>query len=269
MQQLGICSWTLGISDVNQCMAKIKSLELDGVQFNGCHQNAQASLVKRAAAAHELKIFSIDPIACKPENAAQATLKNAISFYSQLIDFAVDCGAACVDIQGLTYWNANCISVEECRQFLVEACQKLDTYAQLKKVKLRYKCMNRYETKLVRTASECRQLFEATGHHQMGIVLDSFHMNIEEVSPVRALQETGSLLASYHLSDSNRGGIGSGHINFPEQVKMLKYIDFKGPVILEIVLPHLAPSTPPQNNWEEQQLDNEITRSISVWRGLA
>lgn len=107
MQQLGICSWTLGISDFNQCMAKIESLELNGVQFNGCHRKARVSRVKAVAAAHELEIFSIDPIACRPENAEQASLETTIDFYTQLIYFAVDCGAACVNIQGLINFKTN------------------------------------------------------------------------------------------------------------------------------------------------------------------
>ena len=266
--QLGTCSWTLGLKDLEQLMSKVKSLGLDGLHF--CEKLTDYSPidVKETAERYGLKIFAIDPFYAKPENSAKATLPYAISYYSEVIDFAVEANSPWVTLQALPKWTINCSSEAENYTFLAEACKKLDAYAKLKKVKLVYEAVNRYESSIMHTALECRNFLDQLEHHEIKIVLDSFHMNIEEADAVKAIQETGDQLASYHISDSNRGGIGSGHIDFIQHFKTLQSINFNGPVIIEVVLPHLAPSTPPRNSREWEQLDNEIKRSVSVWQEL-
>ena len=88
--QLGTCSWTLGLKDLEQLMSKVKSLGLDGLHF--CEKLTDYSPidVKETAERYGLKIFAIDPFYAKPENSSEATLPNAISYYSEVIDFAVE-----------------------------------------------------------------------------------------------------------------------------------------------------------------------------------
>ncbi len=268
MVEIGICSWTLGIKNLEQLMLKVKTLGLDGLHFCEELRNYNPKGVNEAAKKYGLKIFAIDPFYCSPKNVETATLENAISYYSSVIDFAVEANSPWVTLQGLSQWMMNCKSEKEKWKFLAEACKKLDAYAKLKKIKLVYEAVNRYESSMMNTALECRNFLEKLEHHEIGIILDSFHMNIEETDALRAIKETGTQLASYHISDSNRGGIGSGHIDFINQYGALKQINFVGPVIVEIVLPHLAPTTTPRNTKEWEELENEIKRSISVWREL-
>jgi sugar phosphate isomerase/epimerase len=68
-------------------------------------------------------------------------------------------------------------------------------------------------------------------------------MNIEERDPADALREAGDSLWMYHAADSNRQGIGRGHIDFPAQMKALADIDFRGPTIIECSAPGPDPFT--------------------------
>lgn len=268
MKEIGICSWTLGIRDLEQLMAKVKDLGLDGLHFCEDYRNYHATDVKEAAKDYGLKIFAIDPFNCAPQKRSHATLENTINYYSRVIDFAVEANSAWVTLQGLAQWTVNCEKENDKWIFLAEACKKLDAYAKLKKIKLVYKAVNRYESSMMHTALECKNFLDKLKYHEIKIGLDSFHMNIEEADPVKALWKTGKQLACYYISDSNRAGIGSGHVDFISHYQTLKEIDFNGPVIIEVVLPHLAPANTPRNYREREELDNEIKRSVSVWQEL-
>ena len=268
MNKLGICSWTLGISDIRVLMEKVKTLGLDGVQFSGDWRDFNAEEVREAADLFDLEIFAIDPFNCEPANPEQANATAAIEFYKNIIDFAVETNTPWVTLQGLPKWTANCSTGEECWEMLVHCCKTLDAYAQLKKVKIAYECVNRYESSMIHTAEKARELIEAVGHHNFGLILDSFHMHIEEPDPIEALKYSKDFLFSYHISDSNRSGIGRGQVDFVKHHAVLEEIGFEGPIMIEVVLPDLVPTSTPRNDLERERLDEEIRRSVRVWRNL-
>jgi D-psicose/D-tagatose/L-ribulose 3-epimerase len=77
----------------------------------------------------------------------------------------------------------------------------------------------------------------------MTIILDAFHMNLEEEDPVQAILRCGNKLGIYQVADSNRKGIGLGHINFDRQIAALDTIKYSGPIVLEPAHPHQAPGS--------------------------
>lgn len=128
-----------------------------------------------------------------------------------------------------------------------------------------YAALNRFESPVVRTAAAAQRLRQAVTGAELGIVLDSFHMNIEERDPEEGLETHGDVLASYHISDSNRGGIGVGHIDFGAQRRVLDKIDFTGPIMIEVVLPENGPTTPPVNDdpWAALRVSRSVTDSTT------
>ena len=78
----------------------------------------------------------------------------------------------------------------------------------------------------------------------MGILLDAYHMNIEEADPAAAIRRAGHRLWLYHAADSNRQSIGRGHTDFAAQMAALSDIDYQGPVILECTAPGPDPFAP-------------------------
>ncbi|MCL6218580.1 sugar phosphate isomerase/epimerase family protein [Zunongwangia pacifica] len=268
MGKLGICSWILGISDINKLMEKVKSLGLDGVQLSGDCRQYDAKEVRDAADLFNLEIFAIDPFNCEPPEPQQANIETAVAFYKDVIDFAVQVKAPWVSLQGLPKWTINCNTANDCWEMLVHCCKTLDAYAQLKKVKIAYECVNRYESSMIHTAEKGMELIKAVGHRNFGLVLDSFHMHIEEPDPIEALRKAKGLLFSYHISDSNRSGIGRGQVDFVKHHAVLEEIGFEGPIMIEVVIPELVPTHTPKTALERERLDEEIRRSIRVWQNL-
>jgi len=264
---IGICSWTLGLDhDLAALMRECVGLGLQGLQFSGDHRRHRAADLRTAAADHGLQLFAIDPFDCAPDYPNNASADAAIDYYRRVIDFAAEAGAPWTTLQGLGQWMHNCHDASAAWQRLVCCCTALHEYAAARGVALVYEVVNRYETPIIRTADEGERLRVALGGASIGLILDSFHMNIDEPDPQGTLRACAPELASYHISDSNRGGIGSGHIDFSAQRDILARTGFSGPVMIEIVLAENAPVTPPRNHAQWAALRIEIGRSLHFWR---
>lgn len=264
--KVNVVSWTLGLTAVDEVVEKVRTLGLDGVQYAGDHRDVCATELRTRAREAGLDIIAVDPFNAGPDNPDAATARDAIDYYLRVVDFAVELGRVPVTLQGLSLWTANCPDRETARRRLVECCRAVDAYAVERGVGTLYEVCNHYEVPLIHTAAQCLELMNEVGGKNMRLILDSFHMNIDEPDPLATLREHARRTAIYHISDSGRGGIGSGHIDFQAQFDALEAAGFEGRIAIEPVLSHLTPSTPPQTGADVQALDEEIRRSARVWR---
>jgi sugar phosphate isomerase/epimerase len=95
--------------------------------------------------------------------------------------------------------------------------------------------INRYETTLQCTAAEALDLVEQVGRPNVNVLLDTFHMNIEEASIADAVLTAGARLAHFHVADSNRRAPGFGHIDFDAVAAALRQIDYHGWISAEVL----------------------------------
>lgn len=115
--------------------------------------------------------------------------------------------------------------------------------------------LNRFESDLTSTASETCAIARATGSKHIGVLLDSFHMNIEEKDPSAALRAAGDTLAHYHVSDNDRGVPGSGHYDFPSDAAALRDIGYDGWVVAEMFVKAGNPASADLNIWRDIEPD--------------
>ncbi len=198
-----------------------------------------------------------------------ASAAGAVAHYKRVIDFAEILGTVPVTLQGLSLWTKNCDNRNDAKDQLLTCCEAVNRYAHERGVRTLYEVCNHYEVPLIHTAQECRELIEAVGEGNMGMILDSFHMNINEQDPLQAIRANLDLLEIYHISDSGRGGIGTGHINFRTHHRTLLEGGFAGHVAIEPVLAHLTPSNSPRSADDQAQLDAQIYHSASCWRSYS
>jgi sugar phosphate isomerase/epimerase len=111
-----------------------------------------------------------------------------------------------------------------------------------KKVKLAIEPINRYETDLINTVASGLNFLEKIGQDNVGLLLDTFHMNIEEPSITESIIAAKDHLFHFHIADSNRWHPGAGHIDFRKILDVLDRIDYKGFISAEI-LPLPDPDT--------------------------
>ena len=81
------------------------------------------------------------------------------------------------------------------------------------------------------------QLLEDCGNPNLKLLLDTFHMNIEEIDIVAAIRTAGHHLGYLHFADSNRLAPGQGHLDFFSIINVMDEIGYRGTIGVEI-LPH-------------------------------
>ena len=120
-------------------------------------------------------------------------------------------------------------------EWLVDALRQCASFAQRHSVKLALEPINRYETDLINTVSDGLKLLENVDAENLGLLLDTFHMNIEEPSIEDSIQLAGDRIFHFHVADSNRWYPGAGHIDFGRVVEALREIGYAGYLSAEIL----------------------------------
>jgi len=95
---------------------------------------------------------------------------------------------------------------------------------------------NRYETDFIHTVAEGLELLDAVGLPSVRLMVDTFHMNIEEPSIPGAIRQAAPYLAHVHFADSNRRAPGWGHLDFQAVAAALREIGYNRAIGLEMTL---------------------------------
>jgi sugar phosphate isomerase/epimerase len=98
--------------------------------------------------------------------------------------------------------------------WLVEALRECGAAARPHGVRLALEPINRYETTLINTAAQGLALIERVGADNFGLLLDTYHMNIEEPDILASIRACGGHIFHFHVADSNRWHPGAGHLDF-------------------------------------------------------
>ena len=116
---------------------------------------------------------------------------------------------------------------------LVEQLRLLSAHAGEHGVTLCVEPLNRFETSFMNLAQQAIDVVDRVDHPACGILLDTFHMNIEERSIGGAIRAAGPRLKHLHSCENDRGAPGSGHVPWKEVADALKAIGYDGPVVIE------------------------------------
>jgi len=118
---------------------------------------------------------------------------------------------------------------------------------------LNLEVVNRYESNVVNTAAEMRAFIAETGG-DIGVHLDTYHMNIEEDGFVAPVLETADQLGYVHIGESHRGYLGTGTIDFDGFFGAVRQTGFTGPVVFE--------------SFSSAVVAAELSNKLGVWRNL-
>lgn len=122
---------------------------------------------------------------------------------------------------------------EDEKKTIVEVWSSVADYAKSKNIHLAVEPINRYESYVCNTAQNVLELIDRTGKDNIFLHLDTFHMNIEENNFHDPVLLAGQKLKHIHMTESHRGMLGEGTINWAELFGALKDIDFEGNLVLE------------------------------------
>lgn len=112
--------------------------------------------------------------------------------------------------------------------------------------------VNRFEGVIVNTSKEALDYVNMVDSKNVGILLDTYHMNIEENNIGDAIRTAGNKLVGLHVGENNRTAPGRGHLDWNEIYSALKDVNFSGRIVAEPFV----------------KSGGEVGRSIYVWKDL-
>lgn len=135
----------------------------------------------------------------------------------------------------------------------VDSMKKVMETAEELDVTCNVEVVNRFEQLLLNTCREAIDYVQRVDSPSLEILLDTYHMNIEEDDLSQAIVMAGDELGHFHVGENNRRPPGQGgHINWDEIGKGLEKIDYEGDIVLEPFL----------------MSGGEIAKSVKLWRDL-
>jgi D-psicose/D-tagatose/L-ribulose 3-epimerase len=113
--------------------------------------------------------------------------------------------------------------------------------------------LNRFETSFLNLTSQAIAVVDQVGSPACALLLDTFHMNIEERSIGDAIRAAGPRMRHFHACENDRGAPGSGHVPWEEVAAALRDVGYDGPVVIESFTSKVQ----------------SIARAAAIWRPLA
>lgn len=166
--------------------------------------------------------------------------KTCLSRLKGQVDLAAEFGALVIigGIRGILAESPKDRRIQE--EAFYNSLLGLADYARKAGVTLVIEPINRYETNMINTVSEGLIALTRLGQKNIALLVDTFHMNIEEPCIAESIRKAGRVVAYVHIADSNRWAPGFGHIDFSEILAALDEIGYDGPISAE-VLPRPTP----------------------------
>lgn len=241
---------------------KVKQLGFDQLEINGGTMVELSAAVRRelkqraddegVALSYGIGLTADRDVSSLEESVRQ----NGLSYMKNMIEAVGDMGGGMIGGTVHSYWPGTMPEgLTDKRPILeksLESMRELVKIAEDQKVILNVEVINRFEQFLLNTCEEAVAYVEELDSPNCGILLDTFHMNIEEDSFSDAIVHAGKHLSAFHLGETNRKPPGLGRMPWTEMKGALDEIGFDGPLVME---PFIKPG-------------GTVGRNIAVWRDL-
>ena len=181
--------------------------------------------------------------------------ESALEWYRRLFDVMEQLGSTCIGGALYSYWPVDFgkpLNKAEVWKRAVDGIQKLSELAKPHNIQLNLECLNRFENYLLNTAQEGVQFVKEVDCDNVGVMLDTSHMNIEETSISSAIRTAGSLLGHFHTGECNRMVPGKGRMPWREIGNALKDIGYQKRIVMEPFV----------------NMGGQVGQDIKIWRPI-
>lgn len=250
--------WSIAYEPALVPFAKLKRSAVDGIEVP-CFDPASfdAAAVRQSCADWGMAatMCSVCPADGSPISECADDRSRARDHWSRVFDCAADVGAEILagpSYSPVGYLPGRRRTAEEWRR-AVEFHTFLGELADAAGIDLAIEPINRFETYFLNTAADAVRLCDEVGHPRMGILLDTFHSNIEDKNVAAAYRACGEHLKHVHTCENDRGTPGSGHVPWRETFTALREIGYDGWLTIESFNAN----------------SRELAAATAIWRDLA
>ncbi|WP_369018254.1 sugar phosphate isomerase/epimerase [Thermatribacter velox] len=258
---------------IEKSIERLAKFGYDGVEFVGEPSMYDTQILRQLLerfgleAAGICSIYTLERDLASPKEEVR---KNALMYLKSVIKMASELGTGVV----VDVVPSACMkTVSEAPrnkeiEWVVPAIQEAADYAAELGVRLAIEAWNRYETYFLNRCEQVLDLVHRINRPNVGVWLDTFHMNIEESSIPDAIRLAGKELFYLHIADSNRAAPGRGHIDFKPIIEALKDIGYTGYLSMELLPAAADPFSVLKAGGAEEFYDQYTKESIRYLKSL-
>lgn len=261
--KLGVSTWLWTSpfkTDTISLFSKIRDMGYDMVEIPV--EDPALIDVKRVKEA--LKAFDLSPVICGAFGPGRDLTNDEVSYHRTSFNYIESCLEIAYELEagffgGPMYsavGKARLVSPEQRKIEWGRAVANLYRVAEMAEergLQLAIEPLNRFESDLINTAEDVVRLIKDIGHPAAKILLDGFHMNIEEPDIEKAILLAGDDLLHVQVSENYRGTPGTGQTPWNAYKKGLEAINYQGAISIESFTPEVV----------------ELAGAVCIWRKLA
>lgn len=140
------------------------------------------------------------------------------------------------------------------REHSADVMRRIGERAQSLGIKVGLEVVNRYETNIMNTSKQGLAFVNQVDHPNLGVHLDTYHMNIEEPDMFQPVLDAAEKLFYVHVGESHRGYLGSGTVDFDNFFRALHRVGYSGPITFE--------------SFSSEVVEPDLSVALAIWRDL-
>jgi D-psicose/D-tagatose/L-ribulose 3-epimerase len=276
--KLGVSAfaWTASFGTEHlRLLPQVKEFGFDGLELPMFSpSDLPAAALRREFEANDLDctVCAILPPGINPISPEPGVRKRSLAHLVECIETAAEMGARLLGgpiFAPIGYLPPHRPTQDEWK-WAVDIFQSVGDLIERHRIDLSIEPVNRSETFFLRTAAEAKEFCEDVGHPCIGVTLDTFHANIEEKNVPAAIDYLGFHLKHMHISENDRGLVGTGHIDFPHCIAALNRIGYDGYLVVEGFGYSAEEPCAPGTLWADMSVSPEeiAANGLSYLRGL-
>jgi sugar phosphate isomerase/epimerase len=253
-----VSNWIYGEEPIEKTLERLAKFGYDGVEVKGAPERYNVEELRNVLSSYSLEVSSIcglwpwdnvDHMKSNDlANPDERVRRKAVKYVKDCLTFGSQLGASCMVVVVGGCGKTMRLHEREW-EFGVESVRLAGKHAEDVGVTMAIEPINRYELFLLNNVDQGLRFVKDVNMDGVKLMLDTFHMNIEEADPASSIRKAGEYLVHLHVADSNRQSVGRGHVDFKSIMKSLKEINYKGYLAMEPLPPTAA------NVYDLSQLD--------------
>ncbi len=237
--QLAMHNW-IRPEPLDTTLARLARCGYDSIEIGGEPQGMNAREITTKLKAHNLACWGVVSVMTPGRDLLQSDPRGraaTVRYLQDCVRLAAALGGQILCTVPSTVGKlARMAAPADEWRWAVEGLQKVEATAREYGVRLGVEPINRFETYFLNRHDQALRLAQDVGG-TCGVVLDTFHLNIEETDLLAAIRNTGEYLIDFHVADNNRYPPGQGALPWPAIVGALRETGYNGALAVEYVLP--------------------------------
>lgn len=262
--KFGVSTWLwtspFSTESIDELFSKTKGMGFDVVEI----AVEDPSIIDAKAVKAGLEKYGLGVVICGAFGPSRDLTHDDPAVHQQCFSYISGCFDLCVELNagflaGPMYsavGKARMVPPEQRKRewdLAVKNLRIVCEMAEKRGLKIALEPLNRFESDLVNTAEDVLRMVNDIDHPAACIILDGFHMNIEERDIEQAIRSVAHKLIHFQVSENYRGTPGTGQTNWAAYRRGLEAAGYTGVVSIE--------SFTPQNQ--------ELAGAVCFWHPMA